>query len=123
MAVVDELRLKVSAEEYIRRIGILDAKINELGGILTEYQSARNEAVQVLGDDDANLNRMQAAIDQNIKAVQGQQNLLKEQRNLLQQQMDNLGMLTTHVGEMFQEGLESAKSLYNTIKAVGEITG
>lgn len=123
MAAVDELRLKVSAEEYIRRIGILDAKINELGGILTEYQSARNEAVQVLGDDDANLNRMQAAIDQNIKAVQGQQNLLKQQRDLLQHQMDNLGMLTTHVGEMFQEGLESAKSLYNTIKAVGEITG
>lgn len=123
MAAIDELRLKVSAEEYIRRIGILDAKINELGGILTEYQQARSEATQVLGDDDVNLNRMQAAIDQNIKAVQGQQNLLKEQRNLLQQQMDNLGMLTTHVGEMFQTGLESAKSLYNTIKAVGEITG
>lgn len=123
MAAVDELRLKVSAEEYIRRIGILDAKISELGGILTEYEAARNEATQVLGDDDANLKKMQEAITKNIKAVEGQQKLLKEQRDLLQKQMDSLGMLTTHVGEMVQEGIDTAKNLYQTIKTVGEITG
>lgn len=123
MAVTDELRLKVSAQEYIRRIGILDAKISELGGILTEYQGLRNDAVRVLGDDDDNVRKMQANIDVNIKAVQGQQNLLKQQRDLLQQQMDNLGMLTSSVTEMFQEGVDTAKNLYQTIKTVGEITG
>ena len=122
MAVTDELRLKVSSQEYIRRIGILDAKIAELGGILTEYQTLRNDAVRVLGDDDDNLKEMQASLDTNIKAVQGQQNLLKEQRDLLQQQMDNLGILTSGVNTMFQEGLQTAKTAFQTIKTVGELT-
>lgn len=122
MAVTDELRLKVSAQEYIRRIGILDAKIGELGGILTEYQVLRNDAVRVLGDDDDNVRQMQANLDVNIKAVQGQQNLLKEQRDLLQQQMDNLGMLTSSVSTMFQEGLQTARTAFQTIKTVGDLT-
>lgn len=122
MAVTDELRLKVSSQEYIRRIGILDVKINELGGILTEYQALRNDAVRVLGDDDDNLRKMQDSLDTNIKAVQGQQNLLKEQRDLLQTQMDNLGILTSSVGSMIEEGKQAAKTAFQTIKIVGELT-
>ena len=123
MAVSDELRLKVSADEYLRRIAALDGKINEIDGVLAEYETLKNDSVKILGEGDTNLNQLRSSIEQNIKAVQGERKLLEENRNMLQRQMDNLESLTTNVGSMFKETAEAAKQAFRTIKAVSDFTG
>ena len=103
----------------------MDQKIGLLGGYLKEYGDLRDQATQVLGGDgaDDNLKQMQENIQVNINAVQGQINLLTEQRAMLQDQMEKLGMLSSDVQSMFVEGVGAAQNLYKTIKSVSDMTG
>lgn len=119
----DELRLKVSATEYQTRLGQLDAKMHELEQIKVEYETLRQNAVQVLGDTDTNLEKLQATIDQNIKAVEGQYQMLKESRAMLEKQNEDLGMASTKVGTLLSESKDLAKNAFQTIKIIGDIVG
>lgn len=121
MAVTDELRLKVSAAEYQKRIGLLDNKIRELNEVMGEYETLKKDAVKVLGDGDSNLQKMQDSVQKNINAVKGQMELLKESRQMLQRQMENLDELSGQVSKLFEESAETAKTAFNTVKIVGDL--
>lgn len=119
----DELRLQVSAVDYSTRVSILETKIGELSSILGEYRALKSEAAsQVLGDNDDNIAKLQKNIEANIQAVQGQMELLKEQKALLEKQEQNLGILRQNVGDMFDTGLQTAKSAFQAVKAVSDLT-
>ena len=47
----DTLELKVTDSEYASRIGQLDQKISKLTTILQDYQTLKNDATQVFGED------------------------------------------------------------------------
>ena len=115
----DELRLKVSRTEYANRIGTLDSKITAIDTLIGEYQNLRTDATRVLGEGDSNLQKLWDSIETNMKAVQGQRQLLHDSREMLQKQMEALGILSTDVNTMFDNGLEAAKTMFNTIKTVG----
>lgn len=117
----DELRLKVSAADYSERIALLDDKMNQLDGILGEYETLQKNSVRVLGDDDSNLEEMRGTVQQNIDAVNGQMQLLAESREMLQNQMDKLEELSGNVANMFQNTRELAKNSFNTVKIVGDL--
>lgn len=117
----DGLRLKVSQAEYERRIGVLDSKISALGSLLTEYEQLEREADKVMGDGDNNLRKLKLTVEKNIKAVRGQQEMVKQSREMLQKQMNDLGMLSTNVENMFDEAMQTAKTAFNTIKIVGDL--
>ncbi len=119
----DELQLNVKASDYEAKIGQLDAKMSELNSILGEYQTLKNDAVRVFGDDDDNLRAIQNQVQTNIDAVQGQYNMLKEARDMLQKQHDELGLLGQNIGQVIEDGINTAKSAFSAIKAVKEITG
>lgn len=117
----DGLRLKVSAAEYMQRIAMLDNKVNELRGVLSEYQALQNDAVKVLGEDDSNLGEMRLSVQQNVNAVNGEIELLLESRAMLQQQMENMEELSANVTNMLQEAKQTAKTAFNTVKIVGDL--
>lgn len=117
----DDLRLKVSTTEYQQRIGILDSKINEMETLLREYEDLKRGADRVLGENDSNAEKLKNSVQANINAVKGQQNMLKESRAMLQKQMDDLGILSQNVTNLFTEAGETAKTAFNTIKAVGNM--
>ena len=117
----DELRLKVSQAEYVRRIGVLDTKIGAINTLLGEYQDLQRDATKVFGDGDSNLAKLRESVNSNIKAVMGQQEELKESRAMLEKQMQQLGILSQNVDTMFNEGAQTAKTLFNTVKIVGDL--
>lgn len=122
MAVTDELVLKVTWSEYERRVGVLDGKISEMRTLLGEYQELKNDAaLKVLGRDDTNLAKLQDNIEKNVKAVEGQLNLLGESRKMLQKQMDNLELLSGDVGQTIDSAAQAAVSAFKTVKAVGDL--
>ena len=117
----DSLELKVSESEYQSRIGQLDSKINELRVILGEYEALKNDAVKVFGDDDQNLAAIQAQVQNNINAVQGQMNTLAEARQMLQKQEEELGLLGQNIGTVINEAGQTAKNAFQAIKTVGDL--
>ncbi len=117
----DSLELKVSESEYQSRIGQLDSKINELKGILDEYNALKSDAVKVFGDDDQNLAAIQAQVQNNINAVQGQMNALTEAREMLQKQSEELSLLGQNIGTTINEAAQTAKNAFQAIKAVGDL--
>lgn len=117
----DGLRLKVSAADYLQRTAMLDNKVSELRGVLSEYESLQKDAVKVLGDDDSNLEEMRNTVQQNINAVNGEIELLLESRQMLQQQMENMNELSANVATMFQEARQTAKTAFNTVKIVNDL--
>lgn len=117
----DELRLKVSAAEYTDRITMLDNKMDELEGILEEYEQLQRDSVRVLGEGDSNLDAMQESVRQNIKAVNGQWKLLGESREMLQKQNESLEELSGNVQNMFQNTMQTAKTAFNMVKIVGDL--
>jgi len=117
----DELRLKVSKGEYERRIGVLDTKIAAIDALLGEYRTLQQDATKVLGDGDSNLNKLKESVNKNIKAVEGQRQLLQESRAMLNKQMEQLGILSQNVDTMFSEGAQAAKNLFDTVKIVGDL--
>ena len=119
----DELQLKVSHADYDAKIGQLDAQMNKLQTILGDYQTLKNDATKVFGEDDQNLRAIQDQVQTNINAVQGQYNMLKEARDMLQKQMDELGLLGQNITATIEQGVSTAKSAFTAIKAVKDITG
>lgn len=119
----DELRLKVTASEYQTRLGQLDSKMAELETIRGEYEQLRLSATRILGDTDTNLEKLQATVQQNIKAVEGQHQMLNESRQMLEKQNEELGVASSSVGELLQQTMETAKTALHTIKLVGDIVG
>ena len=117
----DELRLKVSKGEYMRRIGVLDTKITAIETLLGEYRDLQRDATRVLGDGDSNLTALRNQVDVNIKSVTGQREELKESRAMLNKQMEQLGLLSQNVDTMFKEGAEAAKTMFKTVKIVGDL--
>lgn len=118
----DELRLQVSASDYEAKIGVLDAKMNELQAILGEYRTLQSDAAtQVLGESDDSIQDLKKSIEVNIKAIEGQWNLLNEQKLQLSKQEENMGILRTNVDNMFATSMQSAKTAFKTIKAVGDL--
>ncbi len=117
----DELRLKVSAADYMDRIALLDNKMNQLDGILAEYETLQKDSIKVLGEDDSNLEEMRGTVQQNINAVNGQMKLLAESRQMLQNQMDKLDELSGNVTNLFQNTRDLAKNAFNTVKIVGDL--
>ena len=118
---VDDLRLKVSLSDYLKKISTLDSKIAGLEGVLKEYEALQRNANRVLGDDDDNLNNLREMLQRNIKSVQGQKKILEEQKRMLEDQVDRLGNLRENVGSMIQEGIGVASTAFNTIKIVGDL--
>jgi len=119
----DELRLKVTQSEYQTRLAQLDSKMSELEAIRGEYETLRLQATRVLGDSDTNLEKLQATVQQNIQAVEGQHQMLNESRQMLEKQNEELGMTSTAVSELLQQTMETAKTALKTIKIVGDIVG
>lgn len=117
----DELRLKVSASDYIERIGMLDDKMNQLNSILDEYETLQKDSVRVLGDDDSNLENMRGTVQQNIDAVNGQIQMLAESREMLQKQMDQLQELSGNVENLFQQTRDLAKNSFKAVKIVSDM--
>ena len=119
----DELRLKVSAVDYSTKVGILESRISDLSNILGEYRTLKSDATsQVLGDNDDNIAALQRNIEANIQSIQGQMDLLKEQKALLVKQEENLGILRQGVSDMFTDSLQTAKSAFQAVKAVSDLT-
>lgn len=117
----DSLELKVSESEYDSRIGQLDAQMSKLQTILGDYKTLKDDAVKVFGDDDQNLAAIQQQVQQNIDAVQGQYNMLKETRDMLQKQREELGTLGSNIGTALDEAAQTAKGAFNTIKIIGDL--
>lgn len=119
----DELEIYVPNSVYDQQIGILDGDIEALRGILAEYQKLEQDANQVFGDDDANLEKVRANVQANIATVQGNINRLIENRNELQKQREAIENLGTDAGRMLDEGLNLAKQSLRTMKNVSELLG
>lgn len=117
----DDLRLKVSAADYMDRIAQLDDKMMRLNSILDEYEELQRNSVRVLGESDSNLEEMRGTVQQNIDAVNGQIQMLAESREMLQKQMDQLDELSGNVTNLFQETRNLAKNSFNTVKIVGDL--
>ena len=117
----EDLRLKVSAAEYMERIAQLDNKVQQMGGILAEYETLQRDSVRVLGDSDSNYDEMQHTVQQNIQSVKGQMQLLKESRQMLQNQMDKLEELSGNVTNLFDNTRNLAKTAFKTVKIVGDL--
>ena len=64
-----DLELLVNPEAYQARISMLEGYVASLQGIQGEYQSLSAEAVNVFGDDDANLAQAQEAVNKAAQVV------------------------------------------------------
>ena len=79
----DELRAEISRAEYIQHIIALNAQITAIDTLLGEYQTLQRNVAKLSGDGDSNLNKLKESIEENIKTVQGQRQLLSDSRAML----------------------------------------
>lgn len=117
----DELRLKVTQSEYQTRLGTLDSKIAALETIYQEYAALKMESHKVLGDGDSNLQQLMDTVEKNMKAVEGQHKMLMESRATLEKQNEQLGMVSSSIGQLLDQTMETAKTAFNTIKIIGDM--
>ena len=117
----DALELNVPASTYDTQIGLLDSDISALEGVLSEYQQLKNDATMVFGEDDPSLETMKNAVQNNIDAVQGQLNMLKENRAMLQKQRDALTNFGSDVANALETGVNTAKQTFQAMKTVSEL--
>lgn len=117
----DALELNVPASTYDTQIGLLDSDISALEGVLSEYQQLKNDATMVFGEDDPSLETMKNAVQNNIDAVQGQLNMLKENRAMLQKQRDALTNFGSDVANALETGVNTAKQAFQAMKTVSEL--
>lgn len=121
MATTDELRLFVPANEFATRIATLDMYIGQLEAVLTDYEELKSDANQVFGENDANLEKVKANVEVNIKAVKGNLQTLRENRAMLQKQMDELEGLGQKYIDAFDEAIRTAKSAFKSMKTITDI--
>lgn len=117
----DELRLKVSAAEYSQSLSVLDGKIAQLETLLIEYKQLELDADHVFGEGDSNLSQLKQNVEKNIKAVEGQREMLLKSRQELEKQNEQLGIQSNSIQQLLTQAGETAKTAFNTIKLVGDM--
>lgn len=117
----DELRLKASAADYLQKMQTLQSKMSELETIYGEYGRLKIQANRVIGDDDSNMQQLQAAIDKNMEAVGKQHAALKETWDMLNKQNEQLGITTTQGSEILKAATDLISAAANTFKTMSDL--
>ena len=117
----DELRLRVSQTDYAQKLAALDQKIQELETLYKEYAQAKLEAHQVLGEGDTNYQTLMNTVQKNMDIVGQQHKLLVESRAMLEKQNEKLGIMSSNVGTLLKETLDTIGTAASVFKTVSDL--
>jgi methyl-accepting chemotaxis protein len=104
------LNLRVSKEDFEKRIGLIEMRMNILQDVIERYGRAKENIDQFMESDDSNVDAMLERIDQNVVAAKKSHAALNETKLALQQTVDQMSGMSKEVMETLSAGTEAAKS-------------
>lgn len=109
-----ELLLHVNKEDYLNKIGELEALLNRLRDLLSRYQTLKNNVTKFVQDGDSNFTNMQNNVQANIEAVQRAIGITQDSKDTLQKTVDQMDEMSSKTATMLQEGAEAALNTIST---------
>ena len=109
------LNLRVSKEEFTKRIDIIESKMGNLQDVINRYQDAKRNLDQFVEEGDSTYESWIQRIDTNITNCKKAYASLKESRQSLQTTVDQMEGMSSQLKETISSADTAAKS---TIQAV-----
>ena len=115
------LNLRVSKEDFERRIELVDQRMNVLLDVIERYARAKENLDQFMEGDDSNVEAMIERIDVNVEAAKKSHAALNETKLSLQETVNQMEGMSKEVKETLTAGIEATKSTVEaaiTIKSI-----
>ena len=108
------LNLRVSKQDFIDRINILEIRMQCLQDVIQRYGEAKSNLDQFIESGDDNYEQMIANIDTNVDAAKRAWTALQEMKLTLEKTVDSMEGMSAQIGETIKNATDAAGS---TIKA------
>ena len=104
------LNLRVSKQDFLERINVLEIRMSCLQDVITRYGEAKSNLDQFIESGDDNYQNMIARIDENVMAAKKAWTALQETKASLEKTVDQMEGMSAKIGETIQNATEAAKS-------------
>lgn len=104
------LNLRVSKQDFINRIELIEMRMNVLQDVIERYGRARENLDQFMDSDDSNVDAMIERIEVNVKAAKKAHAALNESKLSLQETVDQMENMGKEVKETISAGIEATMS-------------
>lgn len=115
------LNLRVSKEDFERRIELVDQRMNVLLDVIERYARAKENLDQFMDSDDTNVESMIQRIDENVKAAKKAHAALNETKLSLQETVNQMEGMSSEVKETLEAGIEATKSTVEAAITINSI--
>lgn len=104
------LNLRVSKEDFVKRIELVEMRMNILQDVIERYGRAKENIDQFMESDDSNVDAMLERIDTNVLAAKKAHAALSETKLVLQETVDQMEGMSREVKETVSAATEATKS-------------
>ena len=104
------LNVRVSKEDFVRRIELVEARMNILQDVIERYGRAKQNVDQFMESDDSNVDAMLARIDESVKTAKKAYSALSETKITLQETVNQMEGMSKEVKETITSATEATKS-------------
>ena len=104
------LNLRVSKQDFVNRIELIQQKMNALDDVIQKYGEARNNLDQFVEEGDSTYQQWVERIDANVTACRKARAALDESRQKLQETVNQMEGISSQIAQTVQAGTDAAKS-------------
>ena len=115
------LNLKVSKDDFEKRINVVQANMAALEDVIDRYNEAKKNLDQFIESGDSNYEMMIERIEVNITAAKKSYNALSVTKDSLQETVNQMGDMSSNVKETISSAVEATKSTVNAAIKVAEL--
>lgn len=117
----NSMNLKVSKEDFERRINLVQTNMDALNDVIQRYNDAKKNLDQFIENGDSNYEAMVERIEVNITAAKKSYNALKVTKNSLMETVEQMDIMSGNVKETITSAVEATKSTVNAAIKIAEI--
>ena len=110
----NQANLRVTKEDFLNRIGIIETKMGALKDVVQRYNNAINNLDQFIESDDSNYEKMVERIKVNIEAASKSYAALSETKASLQATVEKMEGMSSKVGSTLDDARKAAEQTINT---------
>ena len=104
------LNLRVSKEDFERRIELIDMRMNVLMDVIERYNRAKQNLDQFMESDDSNVEAMLQRIEENVKTARKAHAALNETKLTLQETVNQMEGMGKEVKETIEAASDATAS-------------
>ena len=110
-----DLNLKVSEQDFLNRINVIEQKMSDLWNVIEKYGRAKLNIGLFMGSTDTHLEDMIERINVNVEAARAEYQNLQEIKVTMQETVNQMNSMSAKIGKTIESATENAKEAIKSV--------